>query len=134
MSPKSGAIATTVGNDAILQWEIKLKGNDDAIGMRLKNGSSDLWIASTRVYTDDAKKLYGNRLDVNVIHDDPRFVTVTVKNTSFTDSGMTFSLSGTFQKGLSYTPFEKNEIKLIVEGKCNTDTEIIKERSDIFFR
>ena len=115
VSPKSGAITTTVGNDAILQWEIQLN-DDHAIGIKLKNGSSDLWASNTGTYTDIAKQLYGKRLVIKIIHDDPRFVTVTVKNTSFTDSGMTFSLSGTFQKGDEYTKFKDNEIKLIVEG------------------
>ena len=134
MSPTSTTIKTTVGNNAILQWKLKLNGDDDAVGLKLKNGSTDLWASSTGTYTDIAKQIYGDRLVVEVVVGDPRLVTVTVKNTSFTDSGMTFSLSGGFLKGDKYTSFEKNEIKLIVEGKCNTDTEIIKERSDIFFR
>ena len=116
MSPKNDAVTTTVGDDAVLQWEIQLKGDKDAIGLTLKNGSTDLWASSTGTYSNIAKQIYGDRLVVKVVAGDPRFVIVTVKNTSFTDSGMTFSLSGGFLKGVSYTPFEKNEIKLIVEG------------------
>ena len=119
MSPTNKTVTATIGNDVILNWEVTLNGDTASLGLQVTKASSGLlWSLDDRGNTDLATSLFGeNRFGVVITSVKPKIVTLTLKNASLSDSGMVFKLGGFFLLGSTITPFEENEIKLIVEGK-----------------
>ena len=78
------------------------------------NGTNEIWDL-TNGNTDFAKQAFGKRLSVDSSKINE--VAVTLRNTSLTDSGLMFNLTGIFWKGITVDEFEQNGITLIVEGR-----------------
>ena len=118
VSPTNKTVRATIGNDVILNWEVTLNGDKDSLGLKVSNVSSGmLWSSDDGRNTFLATSRFGeNRFGVVITPGNPKIATLTLKNASLSDSGMVFKLGGFFLLGSTITPFEKNEIKLVVEG------------------
>ena len=113
-------MTATIGNSVDLNWKIALNGDKHSIGLRVLSVSSGIiWSADLGGWnTALARSNFGkNKFSVVVKSGDPKIVTLSLKNASLSDSGLVFKLVGFFLLGSTVTPFEKNEIKLVVVGK-----------------
>uniref|UniRef100_A0A7M5XIA6 Cnidarian restricted protein n=1 Tax=Clytia hemisphaerica TaxID=252671 RepID=A0A7M5XIA6_9CNID len=93
VKPANEATSITVqkGDDALFQWNIVLENGDQDVGLKLLNGTTELWTQQTGKVSDAGKELLQERLKVE------KSVTnlkATIRNVDFNDSSIELKLTG----------------------------------------
>uniref|UniRef100_A0A7M6DPX3 Uncharacterized protein n=1 Tax=Clytia hemisphaerica TaxID=252671 RepID=A0A7M6DPX3_9CNID len=85
VKPVNGTTSITVpvGNDALFQWNIVLENSDQDVGLKLLNGTTELWTQQRGKVSDEGKALFKDRLTVEK---SVTYLKATIKNVDFNDS------------------------------------------------
>ncbi|XP_066923238.1 uncharacterized protein [Clytia hemisphaerica] len=116
VKPANEATSITVqkGDDALFQWNIVLENGDQDVGLKLLNGTTELWTQQTGKVSDAGKELLQERLKVE------KSVTnlkATIRNVDFNDSSIELKLTGAISdSGFNKLSDVDSSIALNVQG------------------
>eukprot|EP00111_Clytia_hemisphaerica_P012625 TCONS_00037115-protein len=116
VKPVNGVSSTTVsiGNDALFQWNIVLENYDQDVGLKLLNGTTELWTQQWGKVSDEGKALFKDRLTVEK---SVTYLKATIKNVDFNDSTIELRITGAIlDSGFTKLSDIDSTISLIVQG------------------
>ncbi|XP_066934292.1 uncharacterized protein [Clytia hemisphaerica] len=126
VKPVNGVSSTTVsiGNDALFQWNIVLENGDQDVGLKLLNGTTELWTQQWGKVSVEGKALFKDRLTVEK---SVTYLKATIKNVDFNDSTIELRITGAIlDNGFTKLSDIDSTISLIVQGGplyCGEDLE-----------
>uniref|UniRef100_A0A7M5XD72 Cnidarian restricted protein n=1 Tax=Clytia hemisphaerica TaxID=252671 RepID=A0A7M5XD72_9CNID len=116
VKPVNGVSSTTVsiGNDALFQWNIVLENGDQDVGLKLLNGTTELWTQQWGKVSVEGKALFKDRLTVEK---SVTYLKATIKNVDFNDSTIELRITGAIlDNGFTKLSDIDSTISLIVQG------------------
>ena len=116
--PVNGATSITAikGEDAIFQWNIVLLNYAMDAGLKLLNGTTELWIQQTGQVTEAGKALFQDKLTVEKTN---TFFKTIIRNVNFNESSVELRLIGVILDSRNFQKISDidSTIKLNVKGK-----------------